>query len=334
MQEISKYFGPLKAVDSVSFSLKAGQNLCLIGSSGSGKTTTLKMINRLIEADSGQIEIDGQSILEQNPVQLRRKMGYVIQEGGLFPHLTVFQNIALLPKIDGWSRVQQQERVSQLLELVSLPASYAQRYPAALSGGERQRVGVARALALNPPILLMDEPFGALDPITRAQLQDGFLEIQQRFGVTTVIVTHDMAEAFKCGDLIALMDQGQIVQIGTPLDLIHQPANDFVADFVATQAGLDQILKLPVSKLAIPLASFSNGSQAQNSPWQIENGQVIGWKQGDRWLQESVPAIAGTRSIQTALKSLLKSSFPGLAVHDAEGQLQGFIMRRDLERLL
>lgn len=334
VQQISKHFGAIEAVKAVSFSVQAGQTLCLIGSSGSGKTSTLKMLNRLIEADSGQIEIAGQSILKQDPVRLRRKMGYVIQQGGLFPHLTVFQNIALLLKLENWSAARQRQRVSELLSLVSLPENYTQRYPAALSGGERQRVGVARALALHPPILLMDEPFGALDPITRSQVQDGFLEIQRVFGVTTVMVTHDMAEAFKCGDTIALMDQGQLIQIGTPLELLNQPANAFVAEFVATQAGLDQILKLPVSKLAVPLSAFADNSPTKQQPWLIENGQLVGWRHGQNWLRETLPTISATTPIQTALKRLLSTNLPGLPISDASHVLQGFIMRADLERLL
>lgn len=226
------------AVDEVSFQLKTGQTLCLIGTSGCGKTTTMKMINRLIEPTQGTIRVGGVEITTRDVIRLRRDIGYVIQTGGLFPHLTVFDNIGLLARLEGWPQKKIRARVEELLEAVHLPFSeYADRYPSELSGGQRQRVGVARALVLDPGYVLMDEPFGALDPITRDQLHQEFVELKTRVKKTIIIVTHDMNEAFKLGDSIALMDQGRIVQLGTEDELKNHPANDFVADFLKNHGG-------------------------------------------------------------------------------------------------
>lgn len=224
---------PVKAVNGVSFEVSEGETLCLIGTSGSGKTTCLKMLNRLIEPTSGEIEINGENILEQDPIVLRRSLGYVIQKAGLMPHLTVAQNVGLLPRLMEWDSDERAKRVNELLSLVNLPPEqYRDRYPAELSGGQQQRVGVARALVLDPPIILMDEPFGALDPITREGLHDEFLRLKSEVGKTVVMVTHDLAEAFKLGDKIALMDKGQLVQLGSEDDFRESPENEFVRDFV------------------------------------------------------------------------------------------------------
>lgn len=330
VQNISKTYRQVAAVDRVSFEVAEGQTLCLIGSSGSGKTTTLKMLNRLIEPDAGQIEIENQDILTGSPVRLRRKIGYVIQQGGLFPHLTVARNVGLLLELEKWPAAKLKARVAELLELVNLPAAtFARRYPQELSGGQQQRVGLARALALNPPIVLMDEPFGALDPITRTQVQDGFLEIQQQFGMTTVMVTHDMAEAFKFGDRIAIMDKGKVLQIGTPLDLIQQPVSDFVAEFVCAQAGLDQLMTLPVQKLAEPL------NQEAPSPWQVNAaGQISGYRDAHGQIYTEIPRLKQGETLQTALKTFLGSPFEGLPVETNEGQLLGILQDQKLKKLL
>lgn len=224
---------PVVALDGVSLTVRAGETLCLIGTSGSGKTTLMKTINRLIQPTAGQVRIDGRDVQEEDPIRLRRRIGYVIQKGGLFPHLTVSQNVGLLCRLEGWDPALTAARVEQLLALVNLPAAtFGARYPAELSGGQRQRVGVARALALDPPIVLMDEPFGALDPITRGQIHEEFLRLKAEVGKTIVIVTHDMSEAFKLGDRVALLDRGQLVQVGRPDELRDAPANDFVRDFL------------------------------------------------------------------------------------------------------
>ena len=225
---------PILAVDGVSFSVARGEVLALVGTSGSGKTTTMKMINRLVEPTSGTIRIDGEDTSSMDPVALRRRMGYVIQKGGLFPHMTVARNVGLLCELEGWETSRTQERVESLLELVNLePSQFAHRYPGELSGGQRQRVGVARALALDPPFVLLDEPFGALDPITRRQLHREFQQLRERVAKTMVLVTHDMGEAFVLSDRVALMDEGKIVQLGKEADFRDEPASDFVREFFA-----------------------------------------------------------------------------------------------------
>lgn len=221
------------ALDGVSLEVRAGETLCLIGTSGSGKTTLMKTINRLIQPTAGQVLIDGRDVREQDPIRLRRRIGYVIQKGGLFPHLTVADNVGLLCRLEGWDPGRIATRVAELLRLVTLdPERFGDRYPAELSGGQRQRVGVARALALDPAIVLMDEPFGALDPITRAQIHEEFLRLKAEVGKTIVIVTHDMSEAFKLGDRVALMDHGRLVQVGREEELRQSPASPFVSDFL------------------------------------------------------------------------------------------------------
>lgn len=224
---------PLVAVDGVDLEVASGESVALIGPSGCGKTTTLRLINRLEEPTDGIVRIDGVPNRDVDAVHLRRGMGYVIQSGGLFPHLTVGENVALVAKLEGWGAERRRDRVHELLELVHLSAAeHATRFPGELSGGQRQRVGIARALMLDPPILLLDEPFGALDPITRESLQSEFGELVARLGKTLVIVTHDLAEAFALGDRVALMMVGRIEQIGTRDEFENQPASDRVAHFV------------------------------------------------------------------------------------------------------
>ncbi|GAB4395786.1 MAG: ABC transporter ATP-binding protein [Microscillaceae bacterium] len=232
VRNLRKNYGTQTAVENVSFSLSAGEKLILLGTSGSGKTTTLKMINRLIEPSAGQIWFDNQDARQQKPEHLRQQMGYVIQQTGLFPHFTVAQNIALLPKMQGWPRSKINARIDELLTTLGMPPEeFRSRFPDALSGGQKQRIGIARALAIDPPLLLMDEPFGALDPITRRQIQHDFSTIDSLARKTLVMVTHDVGEAFLMGQKICLMDKGRVQQYGTPKDLLFQPANDFVRDF-------------------------------------------------------------------------------------------------------
>jgi osmoprotectant transport system ATP-binding protein len=228
------------AVDGLSLTVPAGEICVLVGPSGGGKTTALRLVNRLIELTSGDIRIDGKSIREQNLVQLRRGIGYVIQQVGLFPHMTIEANIGTVPRLYGRPRSWIHTRSLELLDLVGLDPSYAKRYPAQLSGGERQRVGLARALAGNPPLMLMDEPFGAIDPIVRARLQDEFLRLQREVRKTVVFVTHDIDEAIKIGDRIAILRRGgRLAQYDTPQAILEQPADEFVAEFV----GRDRALK-------------------------------------------------------------------------------------------
>jgi osmoprotectant transport system ATP-binding protein len=225
---------PVYALRDLDLTVQEGKTMALLGPSGCGKTTTLRLINRLLDPSSGHISVEGHDTAGTDPVQLRRRMGYVVQRGGLFPHLTVRRNIAILCEIEKWERVRTEQRVDELLTLVGMePAAFRDRFPAELSGGQRQRIGVARALALDPPILLMDEPFGALDPITRTKLQQEFKDLEALVAKTIVIVTHDLAEAFLLGDRVALLNEGQLVQVGTPDELRAAPATPWVEQFLA-----------------------------------------------------------------------------------------------------
>ncbi|AYP23928.1 ABC transporter ATP-binding protein [Pantoea agglomerans] len=228
---VSRAFNGKAAVKDLSLQVAKGEFCVLLGTSGSGKSTTLKMINRLVEFDSGEIRFAGESIRQLDARTLRRRMGYAIQSIGLFPHWTVRKNIATVPVLLGWPRAQVNERITVLLALLNLDAQLLDRYPHQLSGGQQQRIGVARALAADPEVLLMDEPFGALDPVTRGVLQQEMLRIHQLSGRTIVLVTHDIDEALTLADRIVLMDNGEIVQQGRPVELLTQPKNDFVRDF-------------------------------------------------------------------------------------------------------
>ncbi|MGZ4448744.1 MAG: ABC transporter ATP-binding protein [Nocardioides sp.] len=231
------------AVQSLDLEVAAGELVVLVGPSGCGKSTTLKMVNRLIEPTTGTIEIDGQDVTRADPVQLRRGIGYVIQQVGLFPHQRIETNVMTVPLLYGESKATARRRAHELMELVGLdPATYAGRYPHQLSGGQRQRVGVARALAADPPVLLMDEPFGAVDPVVRVRLQDEFLRLQHELGKTVVLVTHDIDEAVKMGDRVAVFATGgRLAQFATPAELLGRPADDFVADFVGSTRGLRRL---------------------------------------------------------------------------------------------
>ncbi|MGE6259121.1 betaine/proline/choline family ABC transporter ATP-binding protein [Heyndrickxia sporothermodurans] len=229
------YKGGKKAVEDLNLEFKSGEFIVFIGPSGCGKTTTMKMINRLIEPSSGSIYINGKNILEKDPVQLRREIGYVIQQIGLFPHMTIQQNISLIPKLLKWPEEKRRKRAKELLKLVNMTEDYLERYPHELSGGQQQRIGVLRALAADQPLILMDEPFGALDPITRDSLQDEFKKLQQTLGKTIVFVTHDMDEALKLADRIVIMRDGKLVQVGTPDEILREPANEFVEEFIGKE---------------------------------------------------------------------------------------------------
>ncbi len=233
IKNLSKvYAGGKKAVDNMTIDIESGDFIAFIGTSGSGKTTALRMINRMIESTEGEITIDGKNIKELNPVELRRSIGYVIQQIGLMPHMTVKENIVLVPKLLKWSQEKKDEKAKELIRLVDLPEEYLDRYPSELSGGQQQRIGVVRALAAEQDIILMDEPFGALDPITRDTLQDLVKKLQQQLGKTFIFVTHDMDEAIKLADKICIMTNGQVVQYDTPDNILRSPANDFVKDFI------------------------------------------------------------------------------------------------------
>ncbi len=244
---------PRPAVDHLDLDVAAGEVCVLIGPSGCGKTTTMRMVNRLIEPTSGTIEVNGQDVTHMNPVELRRGIGYVIQQVGLFPHMTIAANIATVPHLLGWDETKVVRRVDELLQLIGMePESFRDRYPRELSGGQRQRIGVARALAADPPVLLMDEPFGAIDPINRARVQDEFLKIQRQLKKTVVFVTHDIDEAIKMGDRIALLRDGRLVQQAPPAEMLARPANGFVEDFVGADRALKRLSLITCVSLANP----------------------------------------------------------------------------------
>ena len=255
---ISKRFNGIKAVDKISFEVKEGETLVLLGTSGCGKTTTLRMLNRLIEPDTGDVLINGKNIQSQSITELRRNMGYVLQHHGLFPHYTVSENIGIVPQLLHWEKEKSRERTKVLMEKLQLPVSLTNAYPSELSGGQAQRVGLARALAANPHILLMDEPFGALDPITRVEIRKELKQLDELKKKTIVLVTHDVQEAFELGDIICLMKNGSIEQIGEPASFLYKPATAFVSQFME-QERLQLILKSVLIKDAWNVLPVSNG---------------------------------------------------------------------------
>ncbi|HEU4511852.1 MAG TPA: ABC transporter ATP-binding protein [Nocardioidaceae bacterium] len=284
------------AVHDLSLSVPRGSVVCLVGPSGCGKSTTLKMVNRLIEPTSGTIELDGRDVTHVDPVELRRHMGYVIQQVGLFPHQTIRTNVATVPSLLGWPRARSTERADELMSLVGLdPSVYGDRYPHQLSGGQRQRVGVARALAADPPVLLMDEPFGAVDPINREKLQDEFLRLQRELHKTVMLVTHDSDEAVKMGDRVAVFAPGgHLAQYDVPAQVLGRPADDFVAEFVGASRGLRRLSVTPIRREGLEPAGASNAAggvdigasleealaalmrQDEDRVAVTENGQVVG----------------------------------------------------------
>ena len=288
------------AVEDLSLEVPAGKVCVLVGPSGCGKTTSLKMVNRLIEPTSGRILIGDTDVAQRDVIELRRGIGYVIQQVGLFPHQTVAENVATVPRLIGWDEARRRARAEELLDLVGLdPARYADRYPAALSGGERQRVGVARALAADPPVLLMDEPFGAVDPIVRERLQNELLRLQERLAKTILFVTHDIDEAIKMGDLVAVMQVGgHLAQFATPAEILANPASEFVARFVGADRGLKRLALSRVGDLQLqPAVTARVGSDAADArrraledpfPYLLvvdEHDAPLGWLD-----QASVPA--------------------------------------------
>ena len=298
---IRKTYGELAAVDGVSARLETGTITAIVGTSGSGKTTLLRTINRLIEPDSGRILIDGRDIRDLSPVALRRRIGYVIQGYGLFPHWTAARNIAVVPRLLGWPKDRIAARVEELLQLLQLdPGEIGPRYPYQLSGGEAQRIGVARALAARPDVLLMDEPFGALDPVTRRQAQHDLARIQKRLGTTIVMVTHDMNEALLLGNHLAVMHAGKFEQFATPARIVRDPATPFVADLVGEEGRALLLLSLE------PVTAHLRPGIARGEP---------------------IPA--GT-SLSDALSRMLWSGSGQLTVQDAQGEDLGVITRADI----
>ena len=304
-EHVCKRFADVKAIDELSLTIAEGEFTVMIGASGSGKSSALKMINRLLEHDSGRILFAGEEIRSFRPVDLRRRMGYAIQSIGLFPHWTVEQNIATVPELLGWPRSRTRDRVTELLESLALtPALYRDRYPHQLSGGQQQRVGVARALAGDPDVLLMDEPFGALDPVTRTALQQEIARIHRGSGKTIVMVTHDIDEALRLADRIVMLDRGRVVQIGTPEDILSRPANDLVADFVGR------------SDLGVKLLSLYTVADC------VRHGEAA-----------AGAPVAMTASLREALSAFVTQRADRLPVVDEQGRLAGAIALADLLRL-
>ena len=276
LERVTKRFGDVVAVHELSLEVAEGETCVLVGPSGCGKTTTMRMINRLVDLTSGSITLNGRDVTRTDPVELRRHIGYVIQHVGLFPHQSVAENVATVPRLLGWDKQRVRARVGELLDLVGLPASeYANRYPHELSGGQRQRVGVARALGADPSVLLMDEPFGAIDPITRARLQEEFLRLQREVKKTVVFVTHDLDEAIRLGDKVAVMREGGFLeQYAAPAVLLAEPATDFVADFVGNDRTLKRLSVMPVTAAVLEPGS-ANGQSTPSIPTTASLGDAL-----------------------------------------------------------
>ncbi len=307
LEDVTKRYGAgTAAVDGLSLEVAEGETCVLVGPSGCGKTTTLKMVNRLVEPTSGRVVVGGQDVARIDPVALRRGIGYVIQQVGLFPHLDVAGNVATVPRLLGWDRARIRARVDELLHLVGLdPATFRHRRPEQLSGGQRQRVGVARALAADPPVLLMDEPFGAVDPVTRGRLQEEFVRLQDELGKTVVFVTHDIDEALRLGDQLAVLAEGgRLAQHGTPAEVLARPASEFVAGFVGAGATLKRLGLLSATTAVTPGAPAGGGcvdagatlAEATDALLRAE-GSSVDVVDGDR-----VVGIVTLASIQAALR--------------------------------
>ena len=303
-ENVSKQFNDgTNAVKSLNFTINKGEFFVLIGPSGSGKTTTLKMINRLINISDGTIFINGKKISDYDIHELRWSIGYVLQQIALFPHMSIEENIAIVPEMKNWNKEKIRKRVDELLEMVGLePETYRHRKPSELSGGQQQRVGVVRALAADPEIIIMDEPFSALDPITREKLQDDILKLQKSIKKTIVFVTHDMQEALKLGDRICIMKDGQIVQIGTPDELIYNPANDYVKDFIGKVDGEDENFKFNMEKALTNITNID-------------------------FNEKQTGVIPNTSSLQKILEALSKQEQVGV---EKQGEIIGYIDRQSV----
>jgi len=327
------------AVDDLSLEMAAGKITVLVGPSGCGKTTTLRMINRMVEPSSGSIRLDGEQISAADPPALRRRIGYVIQHGGLFPHRTVVDNVATVPYLLGWDRRKARGRAMELLELVGLPASFAKRYPYQLSGGQQQRVGVARALAADPPVMLMDEPFSAVDPVVRKSLQEELIRLQAELHKTIVFVTHDIDEAIRLGDRVCVLKVGgRIGQYDTPANLLAAPADDFVAEFLGEDRGLRRLSFLGSADLRLDTDGIAaEGAQPAGREWTLvvdADRRPMGWSAaGDPGLLPCERSFTvGVDSLRSALDSAALNP-SGLAIGvDAEGRVLGLVAQPEITR--
>jgi osmoprotectant transport system ATP-binding protein len=336
------------AVDDLSMEIYEGEIVVFVGPSGCGKTTTMKMINRLIEPSSGRIFLQDDDVTDVNPDHLRRRIGYVIQQIGLFPHMTIADNIATVPRMLGWDKKRTSERIDELLETVGIDLSYRGRYPKELSGGQRQRIGVARAMAADPPVLLMDEPFGAIDPITRDMLQDEFLRLQQEIRKTIVFVTHDIDEAIKMGDRIAILrNQSRIAQYDTPERILTDPADDFVADFIGAGASIKRLRLSTVEEIEMadwPVARLSDSREEVRNKVQGSARNFVllldDRERPKRWVsaehlelstpleEAGRPAVAiveADSSLYNTLDTMITSYKGSAIVVDEEGRYKGVV---------
>ncbi|RIP37292.1 ABC transporter ATP-binding protein [Staphylococcus gallinarum] len=351
------YGGGKKAVDNISLDIESGEFIAFIGTSGSGKTTALRMINRMIEATEGTISIDGKNVRKMNPVELRREIGYVIQQIGLMPHMTIKENIVLVPKLLKWSQEKKEAKAKELIKLVDLPESYLDRYPSQLSGGQQQRIGVVRALAAEQDIILMDEPFGALDPITRDTLQDLVKELQQKLGKTFIFVTHDMDEAIKLADKICIMSEGRVVQFDTPDNILRYPANDFVRDFIGqnrliqdrpnmrtvedamikpvtvhADSSLDEVVKV-MRKRRVDTIFVTGKNEKLLGYLDIEdiNQGLRAKKELIDTMQRDIYRVRIDSKLQDSVRTILKRNVRNVPVVDKDGQtLIGLVTRANL----
>ena len=354
LDHVSKHYGEKLAVDKLSLEVKDGEVCVLIGPSGCGKTTTLRMVNRLVEPTSGRIFINGEDASRVKPERLRLSIGYAIQSVGLFPHLTVSQNIAVVPGLLHWDKRRSERRVDELLTLVGLNSSaYAGQYPHQLSGGEAQRIGVARALAADPPILLMDEPFGAVDPLTRMRLQEQFLRIQQEVKKTVILVTHDLDEAIRLADRIAIMQAGRLVQYDTPETILSKPANRFVREFAGTDRALKRLSRMSIKDHMKPAVSVSVDLPAKQALagreryrwfWVVNgNSRLVGWADRADLLQSATVKEAANladaddislpenATLREALSRMLGLGFRYIPVTDRDRKLVGEVALSDIE---
>lgn len=356
-KNISKtYGGSKKAVDNISLDINEGEFIAFIGTSGSGKTTALRMINRMIEPTSGTITKNGEDISKKNPVELRRGIGYVIQQIGLLPHMTIKENITLVPRLLKWSDEDKDEKARELIKLVDLPEEYLDRYPSELSGGQQQRIGVVRALAAEQNIILMDEPFGALDPITRDTLQDLVKELQKKLGKTFIFVTHDMDEAIKLADRIVIMSHGKVIQFDTPDEILRNPANDFVRDFIGegrliqdrpnmrtVQDAMIQPVSITVDKSINDCIALMREKRIDTIFVTDHNNKLLGFvdiediNEGYRkgmdlidLMNRDVYRIGVDSKLQDSVRTILKRNIRNIPVIDDNNKLIGLITRSNL----
>lgn len=345
-----------KAVDNISLSFETGEFIVFIGTSGSGKTTSMRMINRMIEPTEGEILINGQNIQKKNAVELRRKIGYVIQQIGLMPHMTIYENIVLVPKLLGWPEDKQRQTAEDLIKRVDLPLEYLDHYPSELSGGQQQRIGVIRALAADQDIILMDEPFGALDPITRDALQELVKHLQKQMGKTVVFVTHDMDEALKLADRIAIMQEGKVVQFDTPDNILANPANEFVEDFIGeerlTQAQTNlktveqimnrRVITLELGKTMADAIKVMRAQRVDNLFIIDEDQKLLGIlsveiieknRRRNVMVEEVMEEVLFVREgalVRDALQRILTLGYKNIPVVDEEDRLIGLITRASI----